>query len=150
MSRLKLCVCFVFVVTIAGFELYRSAAASGQTTAPSLAVPIGITATDNLYNDKVGIYWEPIWGATNYRVFRNTANDPATATDVGTTAANLMFDASAGPNQTFFYWVRAENSTSVSPLGSPDTGIRTSTVQLGPISPLDPPPAPPANPVTAA
>ncbi|CAN5554526.1 hypothetical protein BH10ACI3_BH10ACI3_00470 [soil metagenome] len=150
MKKLKLFVCLLFTVAFGGFELYRSTPAAGQTGGSSLVAPTGITATDNMYNNKVGLYWEPTWGATNYRVFRGTTGDPATATDIGTTSANSMFDASATPNQTFFYWVRAENSTTVSTLGTPDTGIRTNTAQQGPIPPLDPPPVPAGNPITAA
>ncbi len=150
MKKLKIFVCLVFALAACAIGLYRGASVAGQTGGQSLAAPTSITATDNLYNNKVGLYWEPIWGATNYRVFRNSTNDPTTATDLGTTAANSMFDTSAAANQTFFYWVRAENGSSVSPVSSPDTGIRTATAQQGPIPPLDPPPAPAGNPVTAA
>lgn len=150
MRRLKLFVCLAFILAFSGLELYRAKTAAGQTGGSSLAAPTGVSATDNLYNNKVGIYWEPIFGATNYRVFRNTTNNQSNATDVGTTAANSFFDLSAAANQIFFYWARAENGTSVSGLSNADTGIRTNTLQQGPVPPLDPPPAPPGNPVTAA
>ncbi|MEP6946786.1 MAG: cytochrome c peroxidase [Acidobacteriota bacterium] len=150
MRKLKILVCAVFMIGFGGFELYLTTSAAGQNGGSSLAAPFGVSATDNLYNNKIGLYWEPIFGATNYRIFRNTTNDAANAADVGTTAANSFFDTSAPAGQTLFYWVRAENGSSVSAVSSPDTGIRAGTVQQGPIPPLDPPPVPAGNPITAA
>ena len=149
MRKLKISVCVAFALIFGTLALLKSDSVTGQTGG-TLSAPTGITATDNLYNNKVGIYWDTIRGATNYRVFRNTTNIAATAIDVGTTAANSFFDFSAAPNQQFFYWVRAENGSSQSAFSSSDQGVRTNTVQQGPIPPLDPPPVPPGNPITAA
>src|SRR5438445_6318261 len=113
MKRLKLAVCFAFILTFGAFGLLRSTFVEGQASAPLLNTPIGLSATDNLYNDKVGLYWEPVFGATNYRLFRNTVDDQTSATDIGTTLANSFFDTSAPGGQTFFYWVRAENGSSL-------------------------------------
>ncbi len=150
MKQLKIYVCLAFILTTGIFYLYKGDVVSGQASPTALSAPTGFTATDNLYNSKVGLYWEPVFGATNYRLFRNTVQDQLTATDVGTTAANSFFDISAAGNQTFFYWVRAENGSALSMVSNPDTGVRTNTGQQGPIPPLDPPPVPPANPITAA
>src|SRR6266700_1317604 len=81
--------------------------ATGQTT--PLSAPTNVTASDNAYATKVGINWEAIRGATLYRVFRNTANDSASAIVVGTTTQGSFFDTTALMGQTYFYWVRAEN-----------------------------------------
>ncbi|CAN5341007.1 hypothetical protein BH10ACI2_BH10ACI2_10640 [soil metagenome] len=153
MRQLKIYVCLAFIITSGVFYLYKGDTVSGQANPASpeaLSVPTGFTATDNLYNDKVGLYWEPVFGATNYRIFRNTNQDQSTANDIGTTAANSFFDATAPGAQTFFYWVRAENSSAQSLVSSPDTGVRANAVQQGPIPPLAPPPVPPGNPITAA
>ena len=150
MKKLKISVCGSFALIFGTFALLKSDPVTGQTGGTTLSAPTAVSATDNLYNNKVGVYWDAIRGATNYRVFRNTTNDPATATDVGITAANSFFDFGAGPNQTSFYWVRAENGTSASTFSASDQGVRTNTTQQGPVGPLDPPPVPPSNPVTAA
>ncbi len=150
MKKLKISVCLAFALIFGTFALLKSDPVTGQTGGATLSAPTSVTATDNLYNDKVGVYWEPVFGATNYRIFRNTVEDQSTATDVGTTAANSFFDASAPGNQTFFYWVRAENGSTVSVLSGDDAGGRTNTAQQGPIPALDPPPVPPANQITAA
>lgn len=150
MRNLKIFVCAAFVLGFGGFELYRTTLAAGQIGGSSLAAPFGVAATDNLYNNKVGLYWEPVFGATNYRIFRNSINDPSNAVDVGTTAANSFFDTSAPSSQAFFYWIRAENGASISLMSTPDTGVRAASAQQGPIPPLDPPPAPAGNQITAA
>jgi cytochrome c peroxidase len=125
-------------------------AAAGQSTA-ALAAPANVTASDNAYTTKVGVTWDAVRGATLYRVLRGTTNDPTTAVSVGTTAAATFFDTTAVAGQTFFYWVRAENGSNLSPLSQPDQGSR-SVVNVGPggVPALNPPPEPPANPVTAA
>lgn len=120
---------------------------SGQSG--SLAAPTEVSASDNAYATKVGISWNAISGANLYRVFRNTVNNSATATVIGTTGEGTFFDATAPPAQTFFYWVRAENGSIVSNLSAPDTGVRANGVINGP-QPLNPPLAPPGNAVTAA
>ena len=75
----------------------------GRGEGASLAAPTNLTASDDAYNNKVGLYWDTIKGATLYRVFRNAVNSPGTATDVGTTASNSFFDVSAPAAQIFLY-----------------------------------------------
>ena len=149
MTKLKLFVCLAFVLAFGGFELYRSTPAAGQTGGSALAAPTNLTASDNSYNSKVGLYWDTIRGATSYRIFRNTVNDPASATDVGVTQSNSFFDTSATAGQAFFYWVRAENAATISDLSTADQGTRSNTAPQGPVPPLGPPPVPPGNPITA-
>lgn len=149
MRSIKLAVSLVFVCLFLGFELTSSDGVTGQTGGSTLSAPTGMTASDNAYNSKVGLYWDTIRGATNYRIFRNSVDNPATATDVGITVSNSFFDVNAQPGQTFFYWVRAENGSSLSDFSSVDQGSRAIGQPQGPVQPLEPPPAPPANPVTA-
>ena len=149
MKNLKLAVCLGFIVAFGGFELYRSVNVAGQTGGTSLAAPTNVIASDSSYNSKVGLYWDTIRGATTYRIFRNTANNTATASDLGITASNTFFDTGATAGQIFFYWVRAENTAGVSDFSFADTGIRSATVSQGGFAPLAPPPVPAGNPVTA-
>ncbi len=116
-----------------------------------LTAPVNVVASDNTYSTKVGLTWDAVRGATQYRVFRNTINDPVTAGGVGTTAEGSFFDATALTGQTYFFWVRGENGNLLGPLSQPDQGTRANGVTVfGPVPPLNPPPAPPGNPVTAA
>ncbi|MEP7211898.1 MAG: cytochrome c peroxidase [Acidobacteriota bacterium] len=150
MRKLKLTVLLIFACICA-------AAFTGRMFAPSvsgqagLSAPTGVIASDNSYNDKVGINWDPVRDATVYRIMRSTSNDAATAVSVGTTALPYFFDSTANVSQQYFYWVRAENATATSLLGQPDAGVRASGTQQGPVPPIDVPPAAPAgNPLTAA
>ncbi|MBP9110999.1 MAG: carboxypeptidase regulatory-like domain-containing protein [Pyrinomonadaceae bacterium] len=150
MRNIKLAVIFVFVFAVGGLFLLNSGAVTGQV-GDALSAPTRVSATDSVYHTKIGIYWDAISGATNYRIFRNSVNDPATAADVGASPVNFFFDNNVNPGQPFFYWVRAENESTVSELSVADTGTRTNTNQQGPVPPLGPPPpAPPGNPLTAA
>ncbi|MEZ5425711.1 MAG: cytochrome c peroxidase [Pyrinomonadaceae bacterium] len=150
MKPLKLTIIAFFTLfSLFIFFSQRSSPVSGQTS-PQLTAPTGFDASDNAYSTKVGLIWDAIRGATNYRIFRSTQNNPATAEDIGTTAANYFHDATGTPGQTYFYWVRAENSAAASQFSTPDQGVRATGTINGPVPPLEPPPAPPGNPVTAA
>lgn len=140
-------VLFVAAVLTFAHSLFPGFQTSGQ--GPSLTAPNNVVASDNSYVTKVGINWDTVRGATLYRIFRNAANNSATATDVGTTAQGVFFDTTATAGQTFFYWVRAENGTVLSPVSAPDQGTRAVGNIVGPVQPLNPPPAPGGNPVTA-
>lgn len=147
MNKLKLAVCFVFVVAVVTFALLNTNDVRSQA---GLSAPTGVMASDTKYNNKVRVEWDAIRSATLYRVFRGTTSNPATALDIGNTPANTFLDTTATPGQTFFYWVRAENATTVSALSSSDVGTRSNTTQQGPVAPLGPPPVPAGNPITAS
>lgn len=145
-KRLVLLFLLLFSVAIVGHSfLFPTVTGQGS----SLLAPTGVVASDGAYSTKIGLTWDTIRGATTYQIFRNTANDPLTAISLGSTAAPNFFDASAVINQTYFYWVRAENGGNVSVLSNPDTGVRANG-NIGAVQPLNPPPpAAPGNLVTA-
>lgn len=149
MRILKLSALFLFILALSlpvCERFFPGVLVLGQTS--SLSAPTDVVASDNSYSTKVGLTWDAIRGATLYRIFRNTTNDPNTATSVGTTVEGAFFDTSATAGQTFFYWVRAENGALVSPLSQSDSGTRGVGTIIGAV--LDPPPVPAGNPVTAA
>ncbi|MGB2752127.1 MAG: cytochrome c peroxidase [Pyrinomonadaceae bacterium] len=149
MKRLKIFVCVAFVAVAGAFVLVNSEAVTGQDGSSALSAPTGVNASDSKYNSKVTIWWDTIRGATSYRLFRNVTNNPATATDIGTTVSNFFQDGSIPAGQTAFYWVRAENSSTVSDMSVSDQGTRTNTPS-GPAPQLNPPPpAPVGNETTA-
>src|SRR5689334_21113938 len=126
-----------FAIVIFANRLLTGSTSSGQTT--SLSAPAEITASDNAYSTKVGISWDTVRGATLYRVFRNNTSDSTTATAIGTTSEGTFIDTNAAVGQTFFYWVRAENGSIVSPLSTPDQGTRANG-NINGAGPLNPPP----------
>ncbi len=148
MKNIKLLVIFTFVLFAVVFRFFTaSTTVSSQT---SLSAPTGFSATINVYNNKVGLNWDTMRGAATYRIFRNTINNSATATEIAATNAPFFFDTTATAGQTFFYWVRSENGSNAGSLSQTAQGARTNTAQQGPVPPLEPPPnAPNANPTTA-
>ena len=144
-KRLILLIFALVLATSVGHR-YLFSTATGQ--AGGLSAPTGVVASDGSYSTKVGLTWDTIRGATSYQIFRNTSNDPLTATSLGSTIAPNFFDASGASSQTYFYWVRAENGITVSPFSAADTGVRAAG-NIGPVQPLNPPPVPPGNQVTA-
>jgi cytochrome c peroxidase len=147
---IKLSIIFALLlvsISLVAQRLLPGFTVTGQST--SLSAPGSVSATDNIYSTKIGISWDAVRGATLYRIFRNTADNSATATAIATTAESTFFDTTAAVSQTFFYWVRAENGSVVSAFSASDAGVRANgTIQGNP--PLNPPAAPPGNPVTAA
>ncbi len=153
MPRFKQFVVLFFILFAAVFYGNRwfTPTVESQSDGSSLYAPTGVTASDGNYADKVGVLWSTVRGATIYRIFRATTNNQASAIGVGTTAANYFFDTTATANQTYFYFVRAENGSTMSDFSQSDQGLRANgTVpQSGFFLPLNPPFAPAGNPVTA-
>lgn len=153
MRRVKLLVLLTFFLLTLSFLGHRmiTPSVAGQGGGVTLPAPTGVTASDGNYADKVGILWAAVRGANNYRVFRSTSNNPASALDVGTTPANYFFDPTAVVNQTYFYWIKAENGSATSIFSYSDQGTRANGTEPNTFLPtLNPPPAPTANEVTAA
>ncbi|MEP7148286.1 MAG: cytochrome c peroxidase [Acidobacteriota bacterium] len=153
MQRIKLVIVVFFSLAALSVGFYQpSVVVTGKSAAAALSAPTGLTASDGDYASKVGLHWQPVRGAMIYRVFRNLSNDSASATDVGTTPANYLFDPSATPGQQYFYWVRAENVQTTSGFSNSDQGIRAigDSNPGPPFPPLQPPFAPAGNRVTAA
>jgi cytochrome c peroxidase len=154
MRALKLSILCLLLVAVSlpiTQQLFPGVLVSGQNVVNALSAPAGVIASDNTYSTKVGLTWDAVRGASLYRVFRNTTNDPATAIDLGTTVEGSFFDQTALAGQTYFFWVRGESGNVLSPLSQAEQGTRANGVTVfGPVPPLNPPPVPPGNPVTAA
>ena len=159
MKQSVLSVRFLKLTAIAAFLLFSllfsnkflpSENVLGKVGATALTAPTDVRATDHQYYNKVGVYWDTMRGAASYRIFRGTTNNSAAAVEVGTTAANYFFDLTASAGQIYFYWVKAENGSTVSDFSQSDQGIKAVGAPLpGAFSPLDPPPAPNGNAVSA-
>src|SRR6185503_9397642 len=103
--RLKvslMCLLAGIALLVVGHRAFQSFSAISQSN--SLSAPLNVTASDNAYSMKVAVEWNAVRGATLYRIFRNTTNNPVTATVLGTTPQSIFFDATGAANQTFFYW----------------------------------------------
>jgi hypothetical protein len=97
-----------------------SASDSGYVDAPP-AAPTGVAATDGTYCDKVQVSWNAASGAAGYEIWRNTVDNSATATQIGTDDAS-PYDDLIGPGQSYFYWVKATNVCGDSAFSASDSG----------------------------
>ncbi|MBX3291790.1 MAG: hypothetical protein KF881_02740 [Acidobacteria bacterium] len=153
MFRTKLLIVAVFLSLASAFLVFNAGAGASdlRQRSDSVPAPTGVIASDNAYGLKVGIIWDAMFGASTYRIYRNTVNDSGGATEVGTTAANYFYDTTATPEQTYYYWIRGERNAQLSPFSSPDQGTAANGAIVGVQFPaLEPPPAPAENPVTAS
>ena len=107
--------------TINGRESENGTADSGHRF---LASPTNVTATDNTAWNHVAVTWTGSGGATQYRVFRHTADDFSGAVLLGSTSGAEFFDDSANPGVDYFYWVVAANGYGSSSQSSSDAGLR--------------------------
>ncbi len=114
---------------------YRASASSNATFGwRGLNPPQNVSASDGLLiGPYVMVTWSPPAGGGGgaYRVYRNTVNDPATATALGPwDEPRVYYDHSAVPGVVYCYWVKAGGDASgdpAGPLSAPDTGIRTTS-----------------------
>jgi hypothetical protein len=76
---------------------------------------------------QIQLYWSNPLDADFDRinVYRNTTNNLAGATLIGTTKGTRYLDAGLGINQTFYYWVRALDRTGN--ISDPSTGTNATT-----------------------
>ena len=105
--------------------------ASGQNfTGYTLRPPTSITASDDAYATHVLVTWGASPTATMYKVYRNTTNDPNSATLIATLNAVMRYeDTSAVRGVTYNYWVKAVNAQWESDFSTTDSGIRAANWQ---------------------
>lgn len=82
-----------------------SASATGWRPLPA---PTGVAASDGTYSGYCQVSWNPVTGATYYRLWRSTTDDPATATTLTSWRTETSYnDTSALQGLTYYYWVTA-------------------------------------------
>src|SRR5206468_2657438 len=87
------------------------------------AAPTGVAASDTACS-AVNVTWNAVTFATGYQIWRNTANDSSTATQIGSAPASPFADTTAIVGTGYFYWVRATNACGTSPFSASDAGQR--------------------------
>ena len=73
------------------------------------AQPSSVDASDDGCN-MTTISWNEVFDATQYDVYRNTANDFGTSTWVGSTDVTTLDDSGAAPAVEYYYWVTASSA----------------------------------------
>jgi hypothetical protein len=86
--------------------------------------PTGIEASDGTYVNKVTISWNSSDGATDYDVYRNTADNSSTASMLFSTHLSTSGDdENAESGQTYYYWVKAKKTIDGNTLESPFSDV---------------------------
>ncbi|MFA6292862.1 MAG: PKD domain-containing protein, partial [Victivallales bacterium] len=94
-----------------------------KTTVVS-ATPLGLTATDGTFDDRILVTWRASVGATSYEVYRNTAN-ATVGTDfirLGEVSVTMFEDSTAEFNKLYYYFVKAKNSIGSSKFSAGNSG----------------------------
>lgn len=92
----------------------------------ALSAPATVTASDGTSTNHVEVMWSAVTGATSYSIWRHTANDTNSATDLGAGTPLTYLDTTANPGQQYYYWVKATNNlvSIQSDFGTADGGYR--------------------------
>lgn len=109
-----------------------------EAPCPNPAAPSNIAASDGAYDDRVEVTWDPVEGATAYRVYRALSASSSAPDLMGTVTGAAFDDFSAAAKQitapnmgcpenpagrtTYYYWVAAVNACGEGELGGPDSG----------------------------
>lgn len=87
-----------------------SAPDKGITGSP---VPTNVQASDGTSTSYIGISWSAVVGTGYYQIYRNTVNDPATATVVRAWSTATSFaDYGVSPGVTYYFWVKSAINSS--------------------------------------
>ena len=90
-----------------------------STITVNCASPTGVTASDGSFPNRVAVNWNSVWGASHYRVYRNTSSSSSGATALsGWQTSTSYNDYTAQPGVTYYYWVQAAASSSGSYAGN--------------------------------
>ena len=116
---------YFVVAALDGEGLNASAYSTGAVGGLKVGTPTGVYATDGTSSTGVTVSWQAVVGADGYTVYRGTANDPAAAQVLTTTATTSFEDTTAEPGTLYFYWVEATNAVSASEKSAGETGFRS-------------------------
>ncbi|MCP4642351.1 MAG: S8 family serine peptidase [bacterium] len=115
--------------------------------------PLGVSASDGAYSDRVVIAWQAVSGASTYRVYRSTQNSFASAAPLGYWPSTTFDDYSAGvPTTTtssdgcggsassvyttYYYWVTAVTDCGESAPSASDAGVAGNAKQAASVFPF--------------
>jgi hypothetical protein len=130
---------------------WSSEFSSSAQSYPRLAPPGGVQASDGVHADRIAVSWNSVWGASHYRVYRNTSNSWSGAAAMGSWQSGLNYDdTGVAEGTTYYYWiVAAVNSSghrSSNPSDSdsgflfeqieyPDISVDRTSLDFGSVSP---------------
>lgn len=91
--------------------------------------PENIWATDGLYRDEIFLSWNTVSNATSYTVFYSTTLF-GTKYSLNPTSSTYMNLTGAIPDQTYYFWVQANNLNGSSELSEAESGFMASSTVI--------------------
>lgn len=88
-----------------------------------MVTPTGVTATDGDFHNRIQVMWITSGANAIYQIWRNTSNNRAAASLIGSTTDLLYNDFTAAQETVYYYWLRATNVLGVTEFSLPDTGF---------------------------
>lgn len=130
------------------FSAYATPAAGAHTIvgdATQLSAPTGLTATAGT-GKAVSLDWDDVTDTRlgEYGVYRNTTNNPSTATKVAEVRASRFVDTDVNIGTTYYWWVTAITRSEVESTKSSAASATPGTVGSGAVDNT-----PPSNPAAA-
>lgn len=98
--------------------------ATTGTRLPGPGVPTGVSASDETSCTSVEVTWNAAAEATGYTIWRNTVNNSATATQIGSDPVSPFNDTTATPGTTYYYWVKGTSACGSSAFSTSNSGKR--------------------------
>lgn len=96
---------------------------SGHITFTPPERPIGVTASDGLYVDKIRVTWDARENADYYQVYRNVSNNASSALLLSDEHTyNAFMDMGVITGTPYYYYIKACNDEGCSSFSSPETG----------------------------
>ncbi|MCB2202591.1 sortase [bacterium] len=89
----------------------------------SMEAASNLVASDGTSTDHVALTWDPVYGATSYKIYRSQTNTPP-VNPRATVSTESYNDTSANPAQTYYYWVEGCSDEMCADLSASETGWR--------------------------
>jgi hypothetical protein len=111
-------------ISIASLVVLAGAVPSATAQCP-VAAPTGLHASQGSYCGSVFLDWNDVSGPIlGYDIFRNTTNNPNTASLAGLSLTSQFTDLTASVGVQYYYWVYVERLLCTSPFSSSAMGYR--------------------------
>lgn len=120
------------VLINAGGYIYSAVTTAIYNIVPTVGATGNVSASQGTYSNYVSLSWDATPDAVAYQIWRNTSNDPSTATMLTPTSiiGDSYDDTAAIPGQTYYYWVQPVSQIGTGSLGTAVVGSVAASSQL--------------------
>ncbi len=95
-----------------------------QSSTPPPQTPVGVTASDGTFLDRVEVTWPVAAYAKGYMIYRHTTAEVADAQPIALVTTLQYSDPAVVAGRYYYYWVASSNALGLSAFSVPDAGYR--------------------------